>query len=159
MRIEVALLLYVSLSACAPSLEIMYEQDDLGGSGGFICGDASEHTYNDSTDRNFIRGCLGLQCGPEAPDSAACKDGSMNRALGSCVSDFFACFAPAGACTAGPSGTATFANGAKIIITQGELDNGGSSLALVPAGATEPCVAQVRSENSGGGIYWAREAD
>lgn len=159
-RIELFLL--IGLSACSPDLEIMIEREDLGVAGGFVCGDNSEHTYNDSTERALIRGCLGLQCGPETPDSATCYDTAVNRAYGSCVSAFFSCFAPAGACTEGATpGTASFANGAKITITEDELSAGGMSLSLVPAGANEPCVTQLQNRVGYGaaGTYWAREAD
>lgn len=101
--------------------------------------------------------CLGIdgsgcpaERGLPGPDDAACSDPAENPFIGpgQCVSDFFACFDPSGACSNDGMGTFTWANGA---VQEIQVNANGALIqsAFYPSTSTVPCVIAV-PETMGG---------
>lgn len=92
--------------------------------------------------------CLGLTCNNEhKPASEPCSDPRVNLFLGTCASDFFACYAPSGACTEDRRDPKhrriDFANGAHLVATSVETTEEGlvqTDLSLTGPGQSNACI-------------------
>jgi hypothetical protein len=155
-----ALVLVLALAGCGTEVELLYEAGPSESEHGFRCADGTKIVLGDATQRETARGCLGLECGSTTPGSATCTDPAMNRVHESCVTEFFSCFDPSGACTTGSGtpGTLSFDNGAKIAVPEGAMADGSIDLALFAAGSDTPCITSIRSTDSDG-VFWTRIAD
>jgi hypothetical protein len=129
----------------------------------FTCPDATQVLPGANVENGTQ--CLGIDgsgC-PEArglpgPGSIECSDPNHNPFIGTgqCVSDFFACFDPMGACSNDGAGTFTWANGARQFI---EVDVNGRLVRseFYSSSGLLPCVVSMPNVPGGTVVIYSRQ--